>query len=240
MKKPTYTVILDWMLDKGLSASELLCYATVYGFCQDGESRYSGSRNYLARKMAVSSNRTVDAALQSLCEKGLLEKSESTYNGVKFCYYSVVWSAVPGNMEQTEDVPSAPKAAAPKFNVSDLARELCPGFVSPEWFKAIETLQVEPKWKKKTENAWKMTFDKLSKHPEPVAIEMIRRTIAGGWQGVFDLDQREVNAIMGNPAGQAQSFGPSRPNNAPVRRGGIAGSEEIVQNAMAVFNRETL
>lgn len=92
--KRTYIVILDWMLDLGLSASELLAYATIFGFSQDGETSFCGSRKYLARKMGAASTRTVDKALETLVCRGLIIKEENTVNGVKFCRYRANFEAV--------------------------------------------------------------------------------------------------------------------------------------------------
>ena len=88
--KESYTVITDRMLDLGLSAPELLCYATIFGFSQDGESCFAGSRRYLARKMAVNSTRTVDKALEALQERGLISATREVRNGVTFVSYRAV------------------------------------------------------------------------------------------------------------------------------------------------------
>lgn len=54
MEKQRYIVIQEWMLELGLSGSELLAYALIYGFCQDGESDFHGSAAYVARWCGVS------------------------------------------------------------------------------------------------------------------------------------------------------------------------------------------
>ena len=47
-------MILDWMVDKyKLKGNELLAYALIYGFSQDGESEYKGSFSYLTRCLSV-------------------------------------------------------------------------------------------------------------------------------------------------------------------------------------------
>lgn len=235
----SYTVVLDWMHDLGLKPQETLCYATIFGFCQDGDGRFNGSRSYLSRKMGVTSKRTVDAALQSLCDRNLITKQETVYNGVKYCTYSIVWESVPGSLEGASDSVqsqlAAPVARAPKVDVDAMSRELCPGFTSPEWHAAVADLAEAKKWKKKTELAWKMSFTKLAAKPEPVAVEMVRRCIAGEWQGLVELKPYEVAEIMGTA--QAPSYGPARPAAGAPRRGGVSASEEIFQAAMAEFNR---
>lgn len=65
-----------------LSGTELLCYALIYGFSQDGESSFCGSRKYIAELTGAKSLNTVDKHLASLIEKGLIIKTSSTHNGV--------------------------------------------------------------------------------------------------------------------------------------------------------------
>lgn len=79
-----YIVILDFMVrDLKLKGSELLVYALIYGFSQDGESKYYGSRRYIAEWFNCSLP-TIDKALNGLLEKELIIKYEETINGVKF------------------------------------------------------------------------------------------------------------------------------------------------------------
>lgn len=86
MENRGYIVIQDWMLDLPLSLVETTIYAIVYGFSQDGESSYSGSLGYLARKSKVSKD-TARRALQALVEGGYIERNEVVKNGIKFNLY---------------------------------------------------------------------------------------------------------------------------------------------------------
>lgn len=47
----------------------------------------------------------------------------------------------------------------------------------------------EPKWKKKTTAALQASANKLAKYDEPTAIQMMENSIAGGWQGLFELKE---------------------------------------------------
>lgn len=87
MKKDNYIVILAWMNDLGLSLVEKTVFAIIYGFSQDGDSEFSGSRQYLAGWCGCSSLRTIDAALRTLTDRKLIEKRTKIVNGVKFCSY---------------------------------------------------------------------------------------------------------------------------------------------------------
>ena len=49
LNNKNYIAIADWMVTElNLSARELLIYAIIYGFSQDGGSSFSGSLSYLA------------------------------------------------------------------------------------------------------------------------------------------------------------------------------------------------
>ena len=71
-----------------LKGTELIVYATIYGFSQDGESRFKGSRQYLAQ-WCNGTTRSVQTALNSLVERGLIQKFENVVNNVKLCEYAV-------------------------------------------------------------------------------------------------------------------------------------------------------
>lgn len=73
-----FIAIQGWMRTKlNLKGNELLIYALIYGFSQDGESKFKGSRKYIADWCGCSLN-TVDRSLGSLVGKGLLTKHPHT------------------------------------------------------------------------------------------------------------------------------------------------------------------
>lgn len=73
-----FIAIQGWMRTKlNLKGNELLIYALIYGFSQDGSSRFKGSRKYIADWCGCSLN-TVDRALGSLVDKGFLAKYPHT------------------------------------------------------------------------------------------------------------------------------------------------------------------
>lgn len=71
-----------------LSGNELICYAIIYGFSQDGDTLFMGSLSYLQKWMNVS-RPTVINTLKSLMKKGLLNKHEEEKNKVRLCYYGI-------------------------------------------------------------------------------------------------------------------------------------------------------
>lgn len=85
-----YINIQGWMCSKlKLSGNELLIYALIYGFSQDGISEFRGSRSYICKWFNISLP-TVDKALNSLVEKNLITKREEIVNNVKYNCYKVV------------------------------------------------------------------------------------------------------------------------------------------------------
>lgn len=67
-------------------------------------------------------------------------------------------------------------------------------FDSIQFQDAWKTLLKQPKWKKKTTDALKVSLKKLSEVSEPDAIRMIQNSIEGSWQGLFPLKPNESPA----------------------------------------------
>lgn len=77
VKDGSYINIQPFMVrDLELKGNELLVYAIVYGFSQDGESYFTGSIQYLA-DWTNSTRQGVIKVLKNLTEKGLLKKFET-------------------------------------------------------------------------------------------------------------------------------------------------------------------
>lgn len=98
VKEKSFITIQAFMVnDLHLKGNELLIYAVIHGFSQDGESEFTGSLQYLA-DWCNTSKQTIITALQSLCEKQLIIKNVEFKNNVKFCTYKS--SGVFKNFEQ--------------------------------------------------------------------------------------------------------------------------------------------
>ena len=90
IKDENFYIIHGWMITKlNLKGLELSIYAIVYGFSQTSNQWFTGSRKYLA-DFTNSSIRRIQMVLNSLTEKGLLEKSIADKNRV---YYRSVYDA---------------------------------------------------------------------------------------------------------------------------------------------------
>ncbi len=87
IKSENFIHISGWMVSElQLKGNELLVYAIIYGFCQDEETKYSGGLQYLA-DWTNSTKQGVIKNIKSLCEKGLIVKTEYEKNNVKFVEY---------------------------------------------------------------------------------------------------------------------------------------------------------
>lgn len=85
-----FIAIQGWMRTKlNLKGYELIVYALIYGFSQDGNSKFSGTRRYIAEWCGCSL-RTVDNTLTALLAKTLIVKHDKYVNGIRMCDYTAV------------------------------------------------------------------------------------------------------------------------------------------------------
>ena len=91
MRNENYYVVHGWMINElGLSGVELDIYAIIYGFTQDGVTEFKGSIKYL-EEWTRKTRPTIFKALDSLCSKGLIVKTEiPVAEHLKFCTYKAV------------------------------------------------------------------------------------------------------------------------------------------------------
>lgn len=90
VKDENYIHIPGWAVTRlGLKGNELLVYSIIYGFSQDGETRFTGSLQYLA-DWTNSTKQGCIKCLKSLVKEGYVVKYEKVVNGVKFCEYQGV------------------------------------------------------------------------------------------------------------------------------------------------------
>jgi DNA-binding MarR family transcriptional regulator len=74
MKNEGYINIQGWMInDLQLNGNELLLFAVIYGFSQDGKSQYRGSLTYIENALKIS-RRTIIRILQKLVDQKLIKK----------------------------------------------------------------------------------------------------------------------------------------------------------------------
>ncbi len=66
-------------------------------------------------------------------------------------------------------------------------------FDSERFISTWNILVKEKKWRGKSFSALQACLKKLSKYPEEEAIEMMDDSIAGGWQGLFEVKTKKLN-----------------------------------------------
>ena len=74
------------IIELGLSGNDLLCYSLIYGFTQDEETEFMGSLSYVASALNVT-RQNAKKVIDRLIERGLVDKREMFFSGVKFCHY---------------------------------------------------------------------------------------------------------------------------------------------------------
>lgn len=89
IKDENFINIQGWMINRlNLKGNELVIFSVIYGFSQDGEQWFEGSRQYLA-DWCNSTKQGIQKSLKSLVGKGYLIKEDVMVNNVKFCKYKV-------------------------------------------------------------------------------------------------------------------------------------------------------
>lgn len=84
--KERFINIQEWMINLELKGNELILFALIYGFSQDGESEFAGSLDYMC-KWTNSTKPGVLKSLKSLLDKGLITKRKvlnKVYYATKF------------------------------------------------------------------------------------------------------------------------------------------------------------
>lgn len=89
IKDDNHFIILGFMVNGlNLKGIELMIYAIIYGFSQDGNSKFTGSRQYLADFTGTSKS-TVDRVLKDLVEKEYIIKETTNENNITFNKYYI-------------------------------------------------------------------------------------------------------------------------------------------------------
>lgn len=100
----TYLTVQKWMVENfGLHGDELLIYAIIYGFSQDGKSCYTGSSKYL-RFWTGKSKETVLNNLKSLRKKNLIARKRKPNNsGNPEFYVYDYWATITRYPEEDQE-----------------------------------------------------------------------------------------------------------------------------------------
>ena len=112
MKENQYVVIQAFMLnDLHLKGNELIVYATIYGFTQDGGHWFYGTRGYLA-EWCGAKRETVDRCLKSLIDKGYIERRDVEEHGRMFVQYRATTNIM--GTQKTSTIPQKTSTPAMK------------------------------------------------------------------------------------------------------------------------------
>lgn len=86
-RNENYITLMGWMVnDLHLKGNELIVYAAIYGFSQDGVGEFAGSLSYLSDWLNIT-RQTVINTLNSLVQKGFLIKNKQIISGVQIVRY---------------------------------------------------------------------------------------------------------------------------------------------------------
>ncbi len=103
VKEENFICIQGWMLTKlNLKGNDLLVYAIIYGYSQDGSSWFSGSLQYLA-DWVNGTKRGIQKNLNSLESKGLIKKTSDVVNGIHVIKYKYIPEVLLDCEQKTEE-----------------------------------------------------------------------------------------------------------------------------------------
>lgn len=119
VRSDSYVNIQAFMVNElHLSGNALIIYAVIYGFSQDGDSWFTGSRSYLAAWCQASKS-TVSRNLDALCANGLIERREHVTAGVLLVDYRAVrgtQNAQGCTQNEQGGVPKMSRGGVPKMS----------------------------------------------------------------------------------------------------------------------------
>ncbi len=213
-----YIVIQRWMIDElNLSGNELLVFAIIYGFCQDGESEFYGSRKYIANMINVSLP-TVDNALKSLLDKELIIKDLFKKNNISFIGYKISLPPVKNlacknslhnnknnninnkkeeinnnSKELLEKISEKPKKKNLYQKCLDEINDYTDNFELQQLLTTYLKMRLEIKDKQMYANQWKGLLRKLDKlsDNDSEKCEIVERSIDRGYASFYELPKNK-------------------------------------------------
>lgn len=221
IKDGNYISIQSFMVkDLKLKGNELIVYAIIYGFSQDGENRFTGSLQYIC-DWTNSSKQGIMKTLKILVEKGLIEKTEIYKNGVKFVEYHVteftsmqqsltgyatkfngggkqsltggMQQSLPNNISSNNITDNTDKKERKKESTYDaIIDELVYEEVKPTVYEFIKMRKLIKK--PLTDFALKKLLNKLNRlSADPqTQIEILEKSIMNNWQDVYELKEEKA------------------------------------------------
>ena len=214
MKSTNYVVIQGWMCNElQLSGNELLVFALIHGFSQDGESEFAGSRNYIAETFNISKP-TVDKAINNLLSLDYIVKRSYT-DGIHANVYQVNTEVVkklyggsketlPGSKETLPDIynkkdnhknisnnrlldiieQKVPKKKSLYDKCYDHIIEFTDNVGLIDALTEYLKIRIQMKEKPLYEGTWKGMLNKLAKMDNQ--IDVVNTSIERGWASFFE------------------------------------------------------
>ena len=190
-----HLVITEEMRALGLSGNDLMVFALIYGFSQNGQGCFYGSISYICETCGISKSTTL-RILQDLTQRGFLIKKEIYENGLKYVSYKSGVKMTPevskcngGGVKMTpnnkEDKYISPTEINNKGKRFDFKQSLIDIGVAPEvaedWMHVRKTKRAA-----NTETAFNRTVHEIQKSGMS-ANECITIAVSRSWQG-FQAD----------------------------------------------------
>ena len=217
MEEKNFLVIQGWMRTKlGLKGSELLAYALIYGFSQDGESLFCGSAKYVADWIGVDRRNALEV-LKRLTEKGLIVKQEKTVNRVKLADYRINKNIIGGdetslggsdetshhnnnldNNKKNDTKVSSKKEAESVEIENEIIRH-----TFNERLRAMLREFIEYRRQKRESlslRAFRMLLNKLDGFTDDEKIDALETSMISNWTGVFPKHSIEQKKTVGKVA----------------------------------------
>lgn len=202
VKDECYFQVSGWMINRlGLKGTTLNVYAIIYGFTQDGESEFTGSRQYLC-DFTGATKPTIDKSLNDLVEMGLIIKISNTINNVLFNKYKADLSKIDNFTGSKETLLGGSKETLPNninnnIDIKESKKEsnyntIINSQITNEYLKTTlyEFIKMRKLIKKPmTDRALQLLISKLHKlaNTPDKAIQVLEQSIVNNWQDIYEL-----------------------------------------------------
>jgi predicted transcriptional regulator len=119
IKNENYYVVSGWMLNElKLKGNDLIVYALIYSFSQDGETEFKGSITYIT-EFTGAGRKTVNRSITHLISLGLVEKNEqNSITGKTNSYRAIPFSEIDFRKVGQNDLRGASKSPTPYDNMT--------------------------------------------------------------------------------------------------------------------------
>ena len=218
IRADNYIMIQGWMVTElELKGNELLIFAIIHGFSQDGETRFTGGLQYLA-DWTNSTKQGISKNLKSLVNKGYIAKEEKIINGVKFCeYYATKFNEVLNKVELGMQQSLTPMQQSltggikqsltnNKDNIINKNINNISNINNKDYYPLDDKLNDAFKdfieYRKKirkpmTQRAIKLLMSRLDElsSDNDVKIQILNQSIMNGWTGLFPLKSDSKNPV---------------------------------------------